>query len=176
MPLMLLPYASPRSEDDDDRFVATDPISSSRSWRWVLGHRRAVAVVFKPRAEQWPADLHLWVPSRARAAIAKRAAELGEDVRLLHVDREPSAWLGDDPAHAHSFRIERPRAMGRLLADYFAMRPEPLWAPGDISVEVVFRKPIPRACIHRIVPLAEPKRATRGTRRRRAIEQETAEG
>lgn len=180
MPLMLLRYASPRSELDEDRqdrHLSSGPISSSRTWRWLmsLSRRPAVAVVFQPRASQWPADLYLWVPSRARPALERRVAMLGDDVRLTHVEREPSAWLGEDPAHAHSFRIERPRAMGRLLADYFALRPVPLWAPGDISVEVVFRKPIPRQCIHRIVPLSTRRDQSRATARRRAIERELTE-
>lgn len=174
MPLMLLPYASPRSEaDEDEADVTSAPLSSSRTWRRILG-RPAVAVVFQPGAAQWPADLQLFVPSRARAALARRAAELGDDVRLLEVEREPAGWMAEDPAHQCSFRIERPRAMGRLLSAYFELRPLPLWAPGDISVEVVFRKPIPAACIQRIVPLVKQKGA-RGASRRREIERELAD-
>lgn len=173
VPLMLLRFASPRSEEvDEDGFLSSGPLTSSRAWRPLLRGRGVVAVVFQPSPAQWPADLHLWVASRTRAALAARARELGDDVRLLHADQDPSAWFAGDPAHAHSFRIERPRAMGRLLAQYFALRPVPLWAPGDISVEVVFRKPIPRHCIHRVVPLSTEKRLPRKSKRGSAIERE----
>ena len=174
MPLMLLRHATPRAEDAEED-VASGPISSSRTWRSLSSGRPPVAVVFQPRAAQWPADVYLWVPVRARAVFGRTVARLGEDVRLTHVEREPSGWLGEDPAHSHSFRVERPRALGRLLASYFALRPVPMKALGDISVEIVFRKPIPPTCIHRIVPLARHKGPARGANRRRALERALAE-
>lgn len=142
--------------------ITSDPRSASHLWSWWCRSRGAgghATIVFDAPADAWPADLYLLTVSGSRRSVIAKARELG-----LEVEREPALAKCAVSRIKGDLRLVVPdgKTMGRVLKP-FLDRIERLdgWMILT-SIEVVFRRPIPSHCIHRVV---ERGHGTRGTKR-----------
>jgi hypothetical protein len=161
VPLFRLPLRTWKRPDDwkCEEVDLSDPVSSSRLWRplFRMGAERrhqGLAVVFSAPAASWPLDLYLTVPPE----VTLRLLDAMEGEGLDGVHLSCPAHRAAREAAAGSFladlelSVADAGALGRMVRLYVESGAAP-WAEWDDVVEVVFRRPIPPGCVHRLIPL-----------------------